>query len=647
MKRFLLYFITCALVISCSYDDSDLRKELGQLKEELDRIKEQVSQIQQVLSSGGAVTSVEETSDGWVITFSNGKSLEIKQGNSSRIGVKEENGVLYWTVDGEFITDPASGEKIPVRGESGQTPVLGIDQEGFWTVDGVRITGADGKPVMAGGDSIFSNVTVNESSVTFTLGDGSSFTIPLASAIEIVIEGGSTQNFTYGQTREIPFSLADKSAGKMTFSAIASGQWSVSTVTSENGTGGVMTVKAPGADDTNTIMLFASDGNGGTWFTQMTVVSGEAVQEAVDLSASEAANCYIVSAAGRYSFRADIKGNAVSANKDATSRHFDGSIPESASYSATWVWTDTPDMITGISYDNASRRISFSASGQEGNTLIALMDGNRIVWSWHIWATDDPGQSLVQGSSPQYLFMDRNLGATSTDTDMVSSFGFLYQWGRKDPFPSASVVAYTDSALPDGEAFATSVEPGITFNPELSLSWTAVPNNDPSISAGGSVDYSAEHPNVFIAYSAQVGSSGVGSWVNDDNVQYSELWGYDFETMQNTKTMFDPCPPGYKVPSWYREVMADASKETMTVAGEYQSRLYNGGLWPAQGYRTDAGRLSNIGRYGYYWSACSFDHSYPAQNFKGYTLYWYSRAVSNNNAQAQAIGACVRCVREN
>lgn len=275
------------------------------------------------------------------------------------------------------------------------------------------------------------------------------------------------------------------------------------------------------------------------------------------------------------------------------------------------------------------------------------MDGNRIVWSWHIWATDDPGQSLVQGSSPQYLFMDRNLGATSTDTDMVSSFGFLYQWGRKDPFPSASVVAYTDSALPDGEAFATSVEPGITFNPELSLSWTVASNNDPSISAGGSVDYSAEHPNVFIAYSAQVGSSGVGSWVNDDNVQYSELWGYDFETMQNTKTMFDPCPPGYKVPSWYREVMADASKETMTVAGEYQSRLYNGGLWPAQGYRTDAGRLSNIGRYGYYWSACSFDHSYPAQNFKGYTLYWYSRAVSNNNAQAQAIGACVRCVREN
>lgn len=647
MKRFLLYFITCVLVISCSYDDSDLRKELGQLREELDRLKEQVSQIQQVLSSGWAVTSVEETSDGWVITFSNGKTLEITQCDSSRIGVKEENGVLYWTVDGEFITDPASGEKIPVRGEAGQTPVLGIDSEGFWTVDGVRITGADGKPVMAGGDSIFSNVTVNGNNVTFTLGDGSSFTIPLASAIEIVIEGGNTQNFTYGQTREIPFRLADQSAGKMTFSAIASGLWSVSTETSGDGAGGVMTVKAPDTDDTNTVMLFASDGNGGTWFTQMTVVSGEAEQEAIDLSASEAANCYIIPAAGKYSFRADIKGNAVSANKDATSRHFDGSIPESASYSATWIWTDTPDMVTGISYDNASRRISFSASGQEGNTLIALMDGSRIVWSWHIWATDDPGQSLVQGSSPQYLFMDRNLGATSAETDMISSFGFLYQWGRKDPFPSASVVAYTESAFPDGEAFATSVEPDITFNPELSLSWAVALNNDPSIPTGGSVDYSAGHPNTFIAYSAQVGSSGVGAWVNDDNVQYSELWGYDFETKQNTKTMFDPCPPGYKVPSWYSEVMADASKETMTVAGEYQSRLYNGGLWPAQGYRNDAGKLCNIGRYGYYWSACSFDHSYPAQNFKGYTLYWYSKMVSNNNAQAQAIGACVRCIREN
>ena len=110
--------------------------------------------------------------------------------------------------------------------------------------------------------------------------------------------------------------------------------------------------------------------------------------------------------------------------------------------------------------------------------------------------------------------------------------------------------------------------------------------------------------------------------------------------------MFDPCPPGYKVPGWYQEVMADASKTTLVETGAYQSRTYNGGYWPAQGYRTDAGRLSNVGRYGYYWSACSYNHNYPAQGYKGYMLYWYSRAVSNNNAQNEAIGGNIRCIRE-
>lgn len=646
MKRFILFFVTCALVISCSYDDSDIRKEIGQLRKELEQLKEQITQIQQVLSSGGVITSADETEDGWTITFSNGKTIIIRHGDNSQVGVKEENGVLYWTLDGEFITDPSTGEKIPVRGENGKTPELGIDQEGFWTVDGIRITGKDGKPVKAGGDSIFSKVIVNESTVTFVMGDGSSFSIPLANAIKIEIAGGDTQNFSYGETREISFSLSEAFPGKLTFSAIASGLWSVTTETSQEGNGGTLAITAPEKDDRNTIMIFAADGNGGTWFTPMTVISGKAAAEATDLSADGAANCYIVTEAGRYSFRADIKGNAVSSNLDEASRHFDGNIPESSSYTATWIWTDTPGIVSDIVCDNATRRISFTASGQEGNTVIALMDGNTIIWSWHIWATDDPGISLIQGSAAGYQFMDRNLGATSADTDQISSFGFLYQWGRKDPFPSASVVAYTDAALPDGEAFATSVEPAITFNPELSLKWGVTANNDPAIPAGGSVDYTAEHPYIYITYSEQVGSSGVGSWVNEDNVKYSELWGYDFKTKQNTKTMFDPCPPGYKVPSWYQEVMADASKETMALVGEYQSRTYNGGLWPAQGYRTDAGRLSNIGRYGYYWSACSFNHSYPAQNFKGYTLYWYSRAVSNNNAQAQAIGACVRCIKE-
>lgn len=368
----------------------------------------------------------------------------------------------------------------------------------------------------------------------------------------------------------------------------------------------------------------------------------------IDLGVSGTANCYVVSEAGRYSFAADVRGNGVSSNSDAESKHFDGAIAVGSDWSADWLWVSAEGLVSNVIFNASSKRIEFEASEGRGNVILALFDAQQqIVWSWHIWLTDDPAAQLVSGSSPDYQFLDRNLGATSKQVDDVNSFGFFYQWGRKDPFIAASALINPDgAAIPDGDAFQTAMEGASVFNSKHSIGWETLPNDAAVIELGKSVEYAAAHPMTFITYGHQLGSSGVGAWVNDDNVQYSELWGYDFVNHTSRKTMFDPCPPGYKVPAWYQEVMADASKTTMTEAGQYQSRTYNGGYWPAQGYRTTDGRLSNVGRYGYYWSACSYDHSYPAQNFKGYMLYWYSRMVSNNNAQSQAIGGNVRCVRE-
>lgn len=71
----------------------------------------------------------------------------------------------------------------------------------------------------------------------------------------------------------------------------------------------------------------------------------------------------------------------------------------------------------------------------------------------HIWLVKDyePEATLatyyLSGKDEQTVkFMDRNLGATCvkgdiTDTtDIVSTFGMLYQWGRKDPFTGTKAV---------------------------------------------------------------------------------------------------------------------------------------------------------------------------------------------------------------
>lgn len=95
------------------------------------------------------------------------------------IGVKADtDGVYYRTIttDGktEFLKD-AEGGKLKV---SGTTPVMGVDSEGYWTVDtgnGVQRILSDGKPVKAqgqDGDSFIKSVTIIGKRVVFTLMDG-------------------------------------------------------------------------------------------------------------------------------------------------------------------------------------------------------------------------------------------------------------------------------------------------------------------------------------------------------------------------------------------------------------------------------------------------------------------------------------------
>ena len=107
------------------------------------------------------------------------------------IGAAEFEGVLYWTSTADngktwdWILD-AEGNKMPVGGVE---PEVKIDAEGFWTVNGARIIGADGNPVLANdvSNTIFKGIKYNEETgyVEFTLVDGSVFSIRMYEALNI------------------------------------------------------------------------------------------------------------------------------------------------------------------------------------------------------------------------------------------------------------------------------------------------------------------------------------------------------------------------------------------------------------------------------------------------------------------------------
>ena len=189
--------------------------------------------------------------------------------------------------------------------------------------------------------------------------------------------------------------------------------------------------------------------------------------------------------------------------------------------------------------------ITITGGTNVGNALLALKasDGT-ILWSWHIWVVDDLADQTYTNCEGQPTFLDRNLGATSNEYNNRYSIGLYYQYGRKDPF-----VIRTDDFTPTtkgdhytAEVEITDVEVRTTKN--SNMSWTI------------------KNPNKRIVYTATASGNppqGFKNWLNPESEIYNN-WGNPKKVTSleecnaskgGYKTIYDPCPEGYRVPDYY------------------------------------------------------------------------------------------------
>ena len=242
------------------------------------------------------------------------------------------------------------------------------------------------------------------------------------------------------------------------------------------------------------------------------------VSNATDLSATATANSYIVPAAGTYKFNATVKGNGyadlagISKNTDASS------IASAELVWATFGTSTAPaenELIKNIFYQNGFVYFSTGDTFKEGNALIAVKDASdNILWSWHIWV-HNYDESYLTGSN-NVKMMNRNLGALSTSVSSTLSYGMYYQWGRKDPF----------IGTPDA------------------ISGTARAVVDATLTKGVTVGESILHPaNYYVLNINTANRWEKGDhWCSDATTRMT-LWA------ESAKTIFDPCPPGWRMPS--------------------------------------------------------------------------------------------------
>lgn len=305
-----------------------------------------------------------------------------------------------------------------------------------------------------------------------------------------------------------------------------------------------------------------------------------------DLSKNGTANCYIVTeAASEYSFDATVKGNGSS----GISWNFDGSPvnkdfrPSITPASAALLWYSNPQddeslspvVASSVSFDPSSGRISFRTPEAfvDGNAVIAAFDASgNILWSWNIWAVEGWDCQAGAKAAGRYVFMDRNLGAVAGAQADVSdaraaakAIGNYYQWGRKDPFPAART--YTDGyKVEEGWGlYAWTPLEGYKVSGNKIFSTDRTANGRMLGSTLGSgyvledaVEESARYPHkwmfggssdsVFPQYSWFTADGQFSSKTLLERMEWRYLWG-STDNVSNVKTVYDPCPPGWKVPT--------------------------------------------------------------------------------------------------
>lgn len=307
------------------------------------------------------------------------------------------------------------------------------------------------------------------------------------------------------------------------------------------------------------------------------------------------ANCYVISAPGHYKIPL-VYGNAIT--NGATNSH--AYISQALVYPSTetyilrnfkdhvgqditdpWitqtngganvpdgaklVWADEIGLVAGLDVEGSGEDayVHFEVPADKirnANAVIAVTKGDTVVWSWHLWFapadvlgtvactnyqgdvfhfTNEPlGWKYAVWEVSTYSEIRRvavkieqtvaNNGVKQTGYILVqqspgskrNSYATFYQFGRKDAMPGAY------SNLPEGSFIESSVD-------------------------NMSIQNGIQHPETCYQSPYQGHNN---SWFIDPPIgyTYSNVWSMDSftddETSNTVKTIYDPCPAGFKVP---------------------------------------------------------------------------------------------------
>ena len=621
MKKFFSLIVLALLTVCCTleYDDTGLRDLINGLDNRISKLENDISALQSAIGDGKFVRKVEEYKDpdtgrttGITVTYTDGNVVHFNivptdpsEGPVFSV-IRNGAGELVWAVDG--IAIKVDGEEVPVY----HTPVFTIDEDGNLYVE-VNGKKTNLGPVVSdnatGGatlqDGIFTDLAVTDEAVVLTLSDGTTVNIPFAEAFKLNIE---TTVFEY-ETMDpitIPYTVSAKTAGtEVNVSGYNPKAFKVE-VDDAN-----IVITPLKLTESAVLLAYADSKVGLTSFVNIVVNS--AIEEGPkNLGKKGTANSYLVYEAGEYKFPL-VKGNTEESV---------GDVAKAALLWETWNNQEvvTPNsVIASVDYVDGFITFATPETLKPGNALIAALDANdEVLWSWHIWIPATPITDAVEPNYSDKAAMSRNLGAlvdTPAALDAVAtveSFGLLYQWGRKDPFPGLGVVSGTGAITVAGTEMTSQVRPM-------------------------TVEDAIKNPTVYV-----IKDDASKDWLPEVTDEVGKLWG------ETEKSVYDPCPVGYMLPErnkscgfWNAEFSADSYFVLDT-----ENCCYTVGdmRFPLAGYMDEGGEgQKKAGMRTLVWSA-----RWDSGTVNGYGMYGYTDdgLSFKRTGQYRTRGGSVRCVAE-
>ena len=323
----------------------------------------------------------------------------------------------------------------------------------------------------------------------------------------------------------------------------------------------------------NIASTLAAGGFKGGDFYSVNFEMSDPVEQYTHLDADGNSNCYIIHGPGLYTYNVGVAGNGKQPHPQDYSTSTLGFDPAnlitSDKFKLDWLWASgrsfdavagsndietVKKILTSIALSGTDGILQISLSEEQanlsGNIMVALYEdannnnvcdaSEKIKWSWHLWLgtpvaqhykfenTDNKVSSTDLGeplNNEDWYMLDRNLGAESNELGDPRAAGLYYQSGRKDPF-----IGYNDQT---GSTSWASNRVKTYLNTATFPSHAAWKTNAGTFNVANVVNYPM----------SLFGATGKAEIFTYGWVQGTQ------STINNSKTFFDPCPPGYKLPT--------------------------------------------------------------------------------------------------